>query len=339
MSVSQYLRALQLHILEFGTPEVVMSDSGSQLIAGGNIITDIINDSKIQKYLVENGIKSISFHQYSKGNPDIGGLVESCVKISKRLINGCIRRQILDIFDFQFVLAQTVCIANKRPIAFKESLRDPGIDHPVPAPITPEILLRGHDLVTLNVLPDTPTDIDPDWTPNDDSDAHIRSSYEKLNQNRDKLVEIYRTEFIADLTRQATNKPNRYAPVNHNKLEIGDLVLLVEQHVKSVNFPMGIVEKVVTNSLGEVTDAMVMKGNKEVVRRHVKGLVLLLKNEVPKENDLLQNQVPKLNEPDNASQVRPKNHAGKNIVPKRRQRKAAASCKNRMAQLADQNLI
>ena len=336
LSVSQYLRALQLHIMEFGTAELLLSDSGSQLIAGSNIVKDLVNDLEVQKYLLDNGIKSISFHQYSKGNPDIGGLVESCVKISKRLINGCIRCQVLDVFDFQFVLAQTVCIANKRPIAFKESLRDPGIDHPVPAPITPEILLRGHDLVTLNVLPSTPIDIDPDWTPDADTDAHIRSSFDKLNKNRLKLVEIYQNEFIADLTRQATNKPDRYASVDHKKLDVGDLVLLVEQHVKSVNFPMGIVRSVVTNSLGEVTDAMVMKGNREVVKRHVKGLILLLKNDLIDERK--SNEVPNVGS-NEVPNVGSNGNDIENVVTKKRQRRAALSCKKRMAKLADENLV
>ena len=131
------------------------------------------------------------------------------------------------------------------------------------------------------------TDIDPDWTPNDDLDAHIRLSYESLIKNRDKLVEIYRSEFFTDLTRKATNKPDRYASVNHNKLEIWDVVLLVDQHVKSVKFPMGVVRKVVKNSLGEVTHSMVMKDNRKVANRHVKHWIFYLRMKFLKRRTLI----------------------------------------------------
>ena len=183
----------------------------------------------------------------------------------------------LDIFDFIFILSQTTCLINKRPIAFKESLRDSETNRDLPAPITPETLLRGHDMVTLNILPSQNVDVDPDWDPTSDAQSHIKSSFLKLNKNRENLTKIYQDEFLADLTRQATNLKERYIPVKHQKLEKGDIVLLKEPLTKSINFPMGRVKEVTINTLGEVTDAIIMKGNRETVKRHVKSLVLLLK--------------------------------------------------------------
>ena len=278
LTVAQFLRSLQEHIFSFGCPELILSDSGSSLVAGANVVSNMLNDPEVQNFLLEQGMRNPTFTQYSKGNPDIGGVVESCVKIAKRLLRGVTgSKKVLDIFDFQFLVKQTVCIANKRPIAYVESLRQPSTMEAPPAPITPEILLRGHDLVTLNVIPSQPTDVDPDWDPNCDRDAHIRGSFTALNKNRQQLVDIYQDEFLANLTRQATNTPGRYVSTKHEKLEVGDLVLLKQDHFKAVNFPMGIVKEVVINSIGEVTDAIILKGNKEKVKRHVHSLILLLK--------------------------------------------------------------
>ena len=107
--------------------------------------------------------------QYAKGCKELGGLVESCVKLGKRCIRGCIGNQVLDIFDFTHVVCQAVCLVNKRPIAFKNALRD-GSPVELPAPITPESLLKGHDLVTLQILPSQSFEVDSDWDPNMDMD-------------------------------------------------------------------------------------------------------------------------------------------------------------------------
>ena len=73
--------------------------------------------------------------------PFWGSLVEVCVKLVKRLIYGSIRNNVPSYFDFDFLVCQVVYLVNRRPIAFKEALRDN--DAEVPDPITPELLIRG----------------------------------------------------------------------------------------------------------------------------------------------------------------------------------------------------
>ena len=283
MSVNQFLRGLQTHIFEFGTPELILSDQGSTLIAGGNVVSSMINNMETKKFLCDNGIKDLTISQYPTGNHSLGSLVESAVKIAKRMINGLVGKQNLDIFDFQFLLDQTVCLVNKRPIAFKEALRDNSVEKVLPAPISPESLLRGHDLATLNILPSREVDIDPDWLPEKDSKSRVINSFEKLNKNREKLAEIYQEEFLAELTHLATNRKDRYAQLKHEKLNVGDICLIKEPMQKAVNFQMGIVEKIFKNSLEEVTEVVLRKANRERIRRHVNSVILLLKSEEKEE--------------------------------------------------------
>ena len=131
----------------------------------------------------------------------------------------------MDVFDFQLTLSQACCMVNKRPIAFLESLRDASVGSELPTAITPEVLRNGHSLATLNILPNCSVDIDPDWQPNLNSEGQLKNSFKKLNKNREKLSEIYQQEFLATLTRQATNVKGRYANVNHEQLCVGDVVL------------------------------------------------------------------------------------------------------------------
>ena len=348
LTTGEFLKALQMHIFEYGTPELVLSDLGSQIVAGGNVIAGIMNDATVTSFLAENDIRPMTFQHYAKGCNELGGIVESCVKLTKRMIYGCIGKQILDVFDFIFVLAQAVCLINKRPIAFREALRDDGCINELPAPITPEVLIKGHDLVTLNILPGMPVDIDPDWSPNADVNAHIRSSFEKLNKNREKLIKIYENEFRVDLTRQATNLKNRYMKVPHQALQIDDIVLLKEPNIKSINFPMGIVKKVVTNDLGEVTEAILLKGNKEKVRRHVKSLIILMRRETPGELQSARRNDADEFSPENSDKFISVSHGTENeshdddsgpSCISRPVRKAATRCRKRMSSMATQHLL
>ena len=168
--------------MEFGVPQLILSDSGSQNVAAGNLILDFVKYSESQKYFMENNVKSIDFQHYPKGCNTLGGLVESCVKIVKRLIYGSIKNFVLGYFELVFIVCQTIHLANRRPMAFKEALREEENDVSLPSAITPEILLKGHELISVNLIPclqGEPDDVD--WVSNDSNPViHVRDSNRKL---------------------------------------------------------------------------------------------------------------------------------------------------------------
>lgn len=86
---------------------------------------------------------------------------------------------------------------------------------------------------------------------------------------------------------QSLDKRDRYRPVKHKLLQVGDIVLLVEPFTKQTNYPMAIVYEVETNSIGEVTAAVVFKGKtREKVYRHATSLIRLLSAGVKVEESL-----------------------------------------------------
>ena len=279
LDVDEFLRALQLHCFEFGVPRLIMSDLGSQLVSGFNILKGHLNDVDVSKYLDFNGIKSIEFTQYFKGCHPLGSLVEVCVKLVKRLIFGCIKNNVLDIREFEFVIAYVIHLINRRPIAFKEGMRT--MDCP-PEPITPEHLIRGYELVSINLIPglvDQPDDVD--WDFSIDPSTLVRDNYYKLRKIMCNLKEIYSKEFVQHLVSQAVGRKDRYRPVTHKSLHVGDVVLIKEEFTKPNHFPLAIVEKIVVNDIGEVTGAIVKKGtSQESVKRHASVLVPLLQNKI-----------------------------------------------------------
>ncbi|XP_068243395.1 uncharacterized protein [Palaemon carinicauda] len=276
LNVAEFLRAFQLHCFEYGIPQLCISDLGTQLVAGGNTITSFISDPQTQLYFEENNVKPLSFQQYFKGCSELGSLVEVCVKMVKRLMFGAIKNFILTYVDFEFLVCNIVHLINRRPIAFKEAVRAETDN--VPEPITPEQLVRGYELTSLNLIPNLqPLSVeDPEFDPDNQA---IYQNYVKLCKIRQTLIETYHNEFLGTLIQQAVDRKGRYRPVTHKLLNVGDVVLIKEEHTKRNNYPLGIILEVFKNDLGEVTHAVIKKGKTgQTSRLHVNNIIPILEN-------------------------------------------------------------
>ena len=194
--------------------------------------------------------------------------------MTKRLIYGAIKNNVLTQREFEFIISKTVHLANRRLVAFKEYLRDFSNEEYCPEPITPEELIHGYKLVSINLIPvlqDIP-DKDVDWHP--DPTTNIKNNQEKLAKVRSELVRIYHEEFLVNLVQQAISEKDRYKPVGHACIEVGDLVLMKEPLLKSSQYPIGIVKEKTENSNGEVTGVVLRKGNtRETVKRHISCII------------------------------------------------------------------
>ncbi|XP_068216618.1 uncharacterized protein [Palaemon carinicauda] len=268
MSVSEFLRAFMIHLFEFGLPQLVISDLGTQIVAAGNKITDFLNDPETDEYFKENGINKIKFEGYFKRCSSLGSLVETSVKMTKQMINKSIRTNILEVRDFEFLICQVRSLINNRPIAFKESLRDQDL-HAL-SPITPEMLLRGYEIVTVNLIPELqPLPELDEYSDHTSPSDLLKDKYTKIRNVRHRLFDLYQSEFMSTLLSQAIDTKDRYKPCKHDKIGVGDIVLIKDANVKPVNFPMGIVKQIITNNEGETTGA-------ELTKRHVSCLIPLL---------------------------------------------------------------
>ena len=88
LSTTEFLRSFQLHCHEHGLANFILSDMGSQIVAGADIIQNFLDDPQTVNYLQETGAQKIEFHHYYKGRHELGSLVETAVKAVKRLISG-----------------------------------------------------------------------------------------------------------------------------------------------------------------------------------------------------------------------------------------------------------
>lgn len=331
LSVKSFLQAFQQQIFDFGMPSICLSDAGSQIVAGGKVVLDFLKDAEAKKFLDMHSIHSIEFQHYFTGNHELGSLVEICVKMTKRLIFGTLKNVIFPFDQFEFLVAQTIHLVNKRPIAFRESLRDAEVDYL--DPITPEVLIKGYEIPSLNIIPrlqPAPED-DPDWVQGKNHVKAIKHEYSKLIEGRKRLYKIYYGEFLNTLISQATDRKDRYKPVKHERLGPGDIILLKEPLCKPSSYPLAIVKDIQLNDLGEVTGVVAYKGKtRESVKRHVSSVIPLLKDSLFETEE---NVTPEIVDDYPVRKGDPDGH------PQRRIRKAAIKCRDAIKKLSEEDRI
>ena len=300
LTLEEFLRSFQIHCFQWGLPSLCISDLGSQLVSGANLISSFLNEPDTQTYFSENGIKPVSFQQFTKGHSELGSMVECCVKLVKKLIFSSIGKNILSSKDFSFLIAQVTHMVNRRPIAFKDGLRDSS-DFNFPDPITPEMITHGYELTSLNIIPDLHGDSisDPDWDASNPNSI-VKNNFSKLKKVRQNLIELYNNEFVTTLISQATDRPSRFKPVTQDSIDVGNVVLIKEPNCKPINYPMGIIKHVELNSQGECTSVKILKGKtQEVVNRHVTNIIPLLSvNQLDNNSrDLINTNLPNIRPP------------------------------------------
>lgn len=119
MTTEEFLRPLQLHVFEYGIPQLILSDLGSSIVTGSNLIKNFLQDPNVEAYFKKNNIRPTKFDHFYKGCHKLGSLVKTCIKMVKRLIQGAIKNYTIDYRDFEFIISQSIHLVNRRPIALK----------------------------------------------------------------------------------------------------------------------------------------------------------------------------------------------------------------------------
>ena len=63
LSLHYFLRAFQLHTFDYGVPSYCISDMGSQIVAGANVIQSFLADEEVRSYFESHNIKTLKFEQ------------------------------------------------------------------------------------------------------------------------------------------------------------------------------------------------------------------------------------------------------------------------------------
>ena len=272
LDTASFLHAMQLHIFDFGIPELIISDNQPSFDKGYKMIKSCLTDPEIVQFLKDKNIRELSYDPYPANSPNLGGAVESLVGQIKRVLYASVGKSLLELDKFQLLVAEAQALVNKRPVGQKEVLTSNDIDQCI---ITPEMLVKGYEIPSMNVLPslsDNETD-DESWSPGTPDD--LINYFHSFSKNRNKLYDLYEGEFLRNLERQATNKPSRYKRSNQPEIHEGDLVAIKTPLIKPFSYPRAIITSIERNNLGEINALSLRKANKEIIRRHPSDVILL----------------------------------------------------------------
>ena len=275
LDTASFLHAMQMHIFEFGVPELIISDNQPSFNTGYKVIKSCLSAPEIIEFLKDKNIKELSYDPYPANSPNLGGAVESLVGQIKNILYASVGKSLLDLSKFQLLVAEAQILVNKRPIGQKEVLTSNETANLDQCVITPEMLVKGYEVPSMNVLPSLSDEetIDISWTPGNPDD--ITTYFNSFSKNRNKLYELYEGEFLRNLERQATNKPSRYKRSNQPEIHEGDLVAIKTPLLKPFSYPRALITSIERNNLGEINALSLRKANKEVIRRHPSDVILL----------------------------------------------------------------
>lgn len=278
-----FLQAIQSHIYEYGIPSYVNSDSGTNLTAGYKWLKDNLDTVEVREYFDEMKISPPEFMQIPRGglNRGLPGFIESSVKLVRRLLQGAIGNNVVPIMQLYAVVKQCICYANKRPLTNLSALRNQDVSSTYRI-LTPEVLKLGYETAVVDInLPNE----ESDWTPDQLKNNNIAfDNIDQLVKIKQRIRSFYHDEFLYSLMDQATRLKGKYLPVKHQKLSVGDICIIKDPFVKPNLMPLGTIESVHENSLGEIVSADIRKANKTIITRDSSDIVLLLRGEARGDN-------------------------------------------------------
>ena len=276
MDTESFLFALQMHIYEYGLMSRIISDNQVSFIKAINHVRSMLQSPEIETFLTDKNITLLMHTPYPANASFLGSCVESLVKEIKHILYASIGKRLLSSREFELCVAETKHLVNKRPIVLKEILSSNQVNDEIPFAITPELLIKGYVVPSLNILPHNSSDEleDQDWSPNNSS--KLFDSYKHLSAVRNNIANLYDDFFLKDLEMKATNAPNRYKKYSQADLKLNDVVSIKTKLLKPFHYPVGTVESIEKNSLGEINAISVRKSNGEIIRRHPCDIVPLL---------------------------------------------------------------
>ena len=272
----EFLMGLQLHVFEYGIPELIISDNGSPIVSSIPQIKSYLDDPTVKDFLDCKNIKIMEFRPYPSNASFLGGFIESLVKQVKNIIYSSLSKTILDYPNFSFLVRESNMLINKRPIAYKNILTNPDSD-PSVIVITPEMLLKGYDVPSIAIIPQlTEGSDDESYNPNvNPTNERVYSYFRKLNKVKAKLNSLYYDEFISNLRSLSCDRPQRYKRRSTVNIRIGDFVAIKSKFSKPYFYPNGIVTDLKFNDLNEAVAIYIRLSNREIICRHPSDVILL----------------------------------------------------------------
>ena len=253
MDTDSFVNSIRRFIARRGTPEVMRSDNGTNLVSGNKELREAIskwNDRQIHEFLLQRNIKWLFI---PPSGSHLGGVWERCFRTVRKILTTLIKEQPLDDEGLTTctLMFEVETIVNGRPITKSSD------DQSDAEALTP------NDLLLLRPGPRLPPGV---FTK---EDSYSRRRWRQVQYLADIFWRRWIKEYLPQLQeRQKWVYPSRNFAVN-------DIVLVVDHRVPRSSWPLGRVTTVRENrSDGRVRNVTV-KTRTSVYEHPIDKIVLL----------------------------------------------------------------
>ncbi|XP_050599064.1 uncharacterized protein LOC126926771 [Bombus affinis] len=259
-----FIAALRRFIARRGFCVTIYSDNGTNFVGANNELRELRNllqsddhKVKIQSFLAD---RRIEWHFIPPNSPHIGGLWEAAVKSFKRHLRRVAGNELLTYENLNTLIIEIESILNSRPLTPISS--DPN-DLLV---LTPGHFLIGDALTSFR---------ERDFR---DTPSNRLSSWQHIQRVKQHVWRRWHREYLNEL-----NIRNKWSKGSHD-IRVGTVVVLREDNVPSMQWPLGRVIKVHPGVDGIIRTATVQTAT-TTLDRGVKRLVPLPIHPDPDESD------------------------------------------------------
>ena len=251
MDTDGFLMALRRFIARRGRPRVIWSDNGSNLVAGEKELRsclDTWNQAQITDALSQ---RQIEWRFNPPTASHMGGIWERLVASVKRALLVVLGNQVVAEDVLHTVLVETEFTLNSRPLTYVSS------DISDPEPLTPNHFVLGHPEAA--------------FPPGmfSDSDALGRGKWRQSQVLADQLWRRWQREYLPLLVQR-----KKWVQETRD-LQVGDVVLMVEQGSPRGYWPLAKVTEVSTSADGRVRSVSVQTSSGSTYRRPANKICFL----------------------------------------------------------------
>ncbi|XP_033361819.1 uncharacterized protein LOC117240071 [Bombus vosnesenskii] len=254
LTTDAFLAALRRFISRRGHCATILTDNGTNFVGANRELQELRtllqsddHQDRVQNFLTD---RQIQWRFNPPNSPHFGGLWEAAVKAFKRHLIRVVGTELLTFEHFNTLVIEIEAILNSRPLT------------PISSdPKDPPVLTPGHFLIgdTLTRLRERDFRTVP---------SGRLSSWQRIHQIKQHFWSRWYREYLNELTRRS-----KWDKGKHNIHE-GTVVILREDNVPSMQWPLGRVIKVHPGADGIIRTATVQTAT-SILDRGVKRLVPL----------------------------------------------------------------
>uniref|UniRef100_A0A183BU61 Integrase catalytic domain-containing protein n=1 Tax=Globodera pallida TaxID=36090 RepID=A0A183BU61_GLOPA len=256
-SAEAFLRTFRRFTARRGIPALIMSDQGTNFVAGSKIIqkawTDTLLPAHSQQQLAQQGVNWTFNTAHA---PWKGGTWERLIGITKNALRRSIGRNILTRDEFGTLICEIEAIVNHRPITFESD------DDPSYTALRPIHFLIPYGQVDTN-FPLLEGDInDPDYIPTPTNRDQLTRMLSNANPRLNKFWHAWRTDYLLSLRERDRHETAK----GHQTPTEGDIVIVEDDQLSRSLWALGKIEKVQFGKDGKARTVLLNLNGKQKFR-------------------------------------------------------------------------